>query len=655
MQQSDKICAFGPNVSKQLDLGSEDIRQINFAAANAQELHELKTCTRAVIIVDADELAQKQETYLDILSEVHPFGTKFIVLCSDKKTRKDFAHLSTELLYLILPQNIEEATLVDSIHNAFHTLKLETDAVTLQSQLELSYQDVHTLTKVGQALAVEHDFDRLIELIITEARRLTSADGGSIYLVEQEGHEKPTHLRFKKSALNLNAEEFLLPLNKHSIAGWVAHEGRHLIIDDAYALSGEEDYHFNPDFDKHHNYYTKSIMTIPMKNHKDQVIGVIQLINRKKNFNKTLTAEEMKTNEVLPFDAKSYELGMSLAGQAAVAIQNNRLIKDINNLFEGFVMASVTAIEQRDPTTSGHSFRVAQFSINLAEALDRAPDGQFRDIKFSRDQLRELRYASLLHDFGKVGVREKVLVKPKKLYEHELDSIEWRFRYIQKQLENEYLKKKIKLLQSKNSNLNEELEHLDRKYIRKKAEIHNMLDIIRDANEPSILEEGNFKILQDITKHKVKLDDGDVIPFLKENELFSLSVRKGSLNQEERVEIESHVTHTYQFLIQIPWTSDLKNVPDIAYKHHEKLDGSGYPLKVEAQEISVQSRMMTISDIYDALTAWDRPYKKAISTERALDILHEEAKNQHIDVNLLNVFIETESYKIDQSAYNVAN
>ena len=575
------------------------------------------------------------------------YDVKMILLASTKEDKSVFAPVDPACIHLTLPGNTEPEMLGEVADNAYHMMVLRYEKLKLQSRLALSYQDIRRITRVGQAMATERDFEALIELILQSAREMVSADGGSIYVIERKsGGESPTHLRFKKSALNLQAGEFLLSIDNNSMAGYCALMGRPMSIDDVYALTGEEDYHFNNEFDRAHSYYTKSMMLIPMKNYRDEVIGVIQLINRKRNFKKKLTLEELKGDEVRSFTHKDMELVSALAGQAAVAIQNSLLLQDINNLFEGFVKASVTAIEQRDPTTSGHSFRVAEFTVGLAQAVDRLSGGRHAHVSFSPEQIRELRYASLLHDFGKVGVQEKVLVKAKKLYSDELELIHWRFRYIRKAIEKDYLQKKLRYIKENGVSAFEDYEKfIDAERETRLIEIEEMHRTIMKANEPSVVEAGNFDKLGRISRHKIRMDDGLEVPFLKENELISLSIRRGNLDQRERMEIESHVSHTYRFLVQIPWTGDLSRVPDIARGHHEKLDGSGYPLGLQGHEIALQTRMMTISDIYDALTAPDRPYKKSLKPDLALDILRKEAKDNHVDESLLDIFIESHVFK----------
>jgi len=605
-------------------------------------------------------LILKETTLNENLDALIPWFEKIIenvvslmIISEVPKDKKLFDSRIHDYISFVIPENISTGLFYTVVDNAYHAMYIFVNSIQLNNELTNVYQDLRSVTKVGQALLTEKDFDTLLTLILTQAKEIVNADGGSIYIVEPSEikGQKPTKLRFKKSALHLTADEFLLDIDKNSIAGYVALIGHHLRIDDVYKLSGKEEYRFNPDYDKNFNYHTKSMMLIPMKNHHDEVIGVIQLINKKLDKNRPLTVEDMKGKWVIPFTDKCYQIISALAGQAGVAIENNILMGDIRNLFEGFVKASVKAIEQRDPTTSGHSARVADYAESMAKALDRESSGLFSSTRFTPDQLRELRYAALLHDFGKVGVREKVLVKAKKLYPMELDLIEWRFRYIRKTLEKELIEKKFNILKNHGSDiLKKEEKSLDDEFHKNLDRLNAMFEAVTKANEPSVLEEGDFKTLETLTNKMVMLENGIHVPFLERNEFLSLSIKKGTLDANERLEIESHVTHTYQFLNQIPWTHDLAHVPEIAHGHHEKLDGTGYPLGINAPKINVQTRIMTIADIFDALTAWDRPYKKAVPFEHALNILNDEAKNNKVDSDILKIFISAEIYKKFQSS-----
>lgn len=395
------------------------------------------------------------------------------------------------------------------------------------------------------------------------------------------------------------------------------------------------------------------MLVVPMKNHRNEVVGVIQLINKKRNFNQKLTLEQMRGNDVFPFDDYSAQLVMGVAGQAAVAIQNNHLLQEIEALFEGFVTASVNAIESRDPTTSGHSFRVAVLTVGLAETVDLIREGKYKNTKFSKEQIKEIRYASLLHDFGKVGVREKVLVKSKKLEDYELELIRWRFEYIKKDIESRILQKKTDYLKKHGAVGFADYEtSLEFELKVEYQKLDQMFQIVVDSNEPSILEESNFQKLEEIAKVNYSTTGGEKLSLISPYEFGFLTIKKGSLDFAERKEIESHVEHTFQFLSKIPWTGDLKMVPSIAHAHHEKLDGTGYPRGLTADSIPIQSKIMAISDIFDALTDKDRPYKRAVPIERALDILQMEARENHVDQDLLKIFIEGKVYdKLYYSGY----
>ncbi len=287
---------------------------------------------------------------------------------------------------------------------------------------------------------------------------------------------------------------------------------------------------------------------------------------------------------------------------------------------------------------------MATLTVGIGERLDALESGPFSDVRFSRDQLQEIRYASLLHDFGKVGVREKVLIKGKKLYVGEMLLIRQRFAYIKRTMEAEHLRAKLEQMQSGRTSPGLLVE-MDRAYETQREEIDALLRTIVQANEPTILEEESFRALMDLTTRSFADVEGGRQPFLTPNEVAALSIRKGSLSEKERREIESHVTHTFRFLSEIPWTGEFRRVPEIAYAHHEKLDGTGYPRRLKAGEIPIQSRMMAISDIFDALVAWDRPYKKAVPVERALNILRDEAGTGKLDREILDVFIEAKIYE----------
>jgi HD-GYP domain-containing protein (c-di-GMP phosphodiesterase class II) len=552
--------------------------------------------------------------------------------------------LPTEFLSGFLTHPTSPRRLLVAIRAGFREAAARAETARARSEAAQRAREIGELTRIGVALGTERDLKTLLELILTQSRRITQSDAGSLYLVERD-EEGSKRLRFRLAQTYSKPEapfvEFTIPVDRTSLAGYCAVTGDPLVIDDAYFLPPDVEYTINRSFDERYGYRTKSMLVIPMKDHKDDIIGVLQLINRKRNFEAVLSSPADVDHQVVPYSKRTVELVTALAGQAAVAIENSRLYEDIERLFEGFVLAAVHAIEQRDPTTYGHSSRVAGMTVGLAEIVDRAGDGPYRGVKFSREQLKEIRYAALLHDFGKVGVREQVLVKAKKLYPSDLGLVRHRHAFIRRTAEREFWRKRVEFLeQNEKKGYDSFLQELEAAHAQELKELDRFLEIVMKANEPSILPDGSFEELQGWAKRSYLAMDGTTEAYLSPDEMRYLTIRKGSLDDAERHEIESHVTHTFHFLQRIPWTRELQQIPLIAYGHHEKLDGRGYPRRITGDAIPIQTRMMTISDIYDALTAQDRPYKRAVSTDRALDILSHEVKEGQLDEELYKLFIE---------------
>ncbi len=550
-----------------------------------------------------------------------------------------------------LPRPISPGRLRHKLERAFEAIHSRRVIRQLERALSQKSEDLHELNNIGVALSAERDINKLLEQILLKSRGITAADAGSLYLVERSKEADAPQdalLRFKltqNDSVVAPFEESTMPLNDTSIAGYAALTGRGVNVADAYDLPSGSPFKVGRSFDKKSGYRTKSMLVVPMRDHMGKVIGVVQLINKKRDARMVLRPVGLVDEYVIPFTSVDEELVTSLASQAAVAFENTLLIQDIKNLFDSFVRAAVTAIEQRDPTTSGHSGRVAVLTVGLAELVDAVSGGPFREVHFTRDQLQEIKYASLLHDFGKVGVREKVLIKGKKLYHGEEMLLRQRLAYVKRTLEAEYLRAKLdQVLAGKATP--ELLRQMDIAYEQRQEEIEQVVRTVVQANEPTILEEDRFNALMGLTKRTYVDADGRDQPLLTLNEMDALQIKMGSLSDKERREIESHVTHTFHFLSQIPWTSEFRRVPEIAYAHHEKLDGTGYPRRLSAADIPVQSRMMTISDIFDALVAWDRPYKKAVPVERALEILVKEfAERGKIDKDLLDIFVQAKVYE----------
>ncbi|HMV33591.1 MAG TPA: HD domain-containing phosphohydrolase, partial [Gemmatimonadales bacterium] len=278
-------------------------------------------------------------------------------------------------------------------------------------------------------------------------------------------------------------------------------------------------------------------------------------------------------------------------------------------------------------------------------AVDHLQDGPFARVSFTREQLRELRYAGLLHDFGKVGVREQVLVKAKKLYDGELALIRQRHAFVRRSAEWSFERERADyLLRHGREGYDAFVADLEARQREALATADRFLQVVLTSNEPTVLAEGDFAALGEFAAMQYVDIDGQPQPYLLAAEQKHLSIRKGSLDERERLEIESHVSHTFDFLRKIPWTKGLARVPEIARGHHEKLDGTGYPRKVRGEAIPLQTRMMTIADIFDALTAQDRPYKRALPVTRALDILGDEVTRGQLDADLFRIFVESKAW-----------
>ena len=517
---------------------------------------------------------------------------------------------------------------------------------------------LRSLIDIGGALSSEKELNRLLQILLDKSIEVTGAEGASIYLMhEKEKHvvdnvvslQKESVLRFLKTVNRKEGQKDhngVLPVDESSIAGYVASEKEILNIEDCYNLPEETPYSLNDSFDKVSQYKTKSMLTIPMITADGKVRGILQLVNKltEKGLDKLQKTNKVPLKSIVSFNQEDEELMRVFASYAAIALENSQLTESIENLFESFVRASVKAIEARDPTTSGHSDRVAMMTVELALATHKIGEGPYKNVEFSEDQIKEIRYASLLHDFGKIGVTEPVLLKKKKLLDRELESILLRFDSMIHSQEVMLLRNLCERMVESQRTPGQPFD-ADKAYQEALLQIDTLKDRVKrmrgdviTANEPQILSaDFNIDVLIDKIS-KANTFFGDKV--LTQRELKTLSIPRGSLTPEERVEIESHVSHTYEFLKQIAWTDNLSHITAIAHSHHEKMDGTGYPLGIKGDEIPIQSRMMTIADIYDALTAFDRPYKKSLPPARALEILVKAARVQKVDGYLLKIFIE---------------
>jgi HD-GYP domain-containing protein (c-di-GMP phosphodiesterase class II) len=529
---------------------------------------------------------------------------------------------------------------------------------------ERSRYERDELLAISRALASERDIRKLLDLILRKGREITGADAGSVYVVESEepasgphgtdgraGWRRPTpvvmaapaRLHFMLSqndSMPVDFQELTLHIDGTSMSGRAALTGKPINVPDLSA-TGE----YNRSFDEQTGYRARSMLTVPLVSTKGDVVGVIQLINKKRRSELKLTTPADFDDNVIPFGAASEEMAVALAAQAGVALENAILYDEIRQLFEGFVDASVTAIEARDPTTSGHSRRVATLTVALAQTVDEIGDGPFASIHFSRDDLRQLEYAGVLHDFGKVAVRENVLVKAKKLYDWQLEVIRLRFAYVRKCLEAESLSQQLQFMRGASSVTACDLADIERQRDARIAALEDCWHLVLTANEPSVLDQPAIARLGEMASWTYLDAAGVSQPYLTATELAALQVPRGSLTPSERQQIERHVSHTLAFLQTIPWGRSLRRVPEIAGSHHEFLDGTGYPGGLRGDQIPVESRMLTIADMFDALTASDRPYKAAVPVPRALAIIESDVKSGKCDAELFRVFVDSQIYK----------
>lgn len=514
------------------------------------------------------------------------------------------------------------------------------------------HQLIRQLLEIGQALSGSHNLEDLLQLILTGSRQMTASDAGSIYLIDGTNDQQP-ELVFKiaqnDSIPNLALQESRMLLTTSSLAGYVASTGQSLNIPDAYGLAADLPYQIDRRFDRDFRYRTVSVLVLPMRNQEGETIGVLQLINRKGAAEQRIDPENA-LSVARPYSPWEEQIVMALAAQAAISIERNHLQASIEELLSGFVKASVRAIEARDPATAGHSERVAALTVRLAQEAHGETSGSLRHVIFSDRQIQEIRYASLLHDFGKVSVPEALLQKEKKLYPEQLQVIQQRLLILQGQWQLECAHLQYPHQGHHPADCPHCQPQLNGDLQTKLERLHRHWQLIQNLNEPQVSAQrlGNMddiaQDLQEMASWQYQDLLGNWQSVLTGAEIEQLLIPRGTLSIAEREQIQLHVVHTYDFLRQIPWTKNLQNVPAIAGAHHEKLDGSGYPQGLKAPEIPLQSQMMAIADIYDALAASDRPYKPRLSLDRSLEILQQETAAHKLNPDLLDLFRQRQVY-----------
>jgi len=476
-----------------------------------------------------------------------------------------------------------------------------------------------------------NNLQKILETTLGSFLDLVQCDAGSVYTVRKDaaGEQILTFEAMITRSINVHhVPQYLSSLkfkiDDSSIVGKTAVFRRPILLD-----LGSAENKVSPAVGETLNYATRNLFSGPLITPRGDLVGVVQLLNKL-----PLDGSVFDPHDSAPlpcFDEKDERLFSIISGQAALAIENSLLLDEQERLMEGIVNACVTAIEARDPVTSGHSLRVSNYTVGLASAVNRTDWGPLRSVNFTPSQLRELRYASLLHDVGKIGVREEVLQKDKKLHSHELETIALRLRLMRTQL--------LFLQQTEKKDYGAAIRRIDGAWLR-----------VVEANEPSVLNDATTDLVKDLQYLKVPFDTGEFLAALTEEESRKLCISKGSLSEIERLEIESHVNKTFDILKMIPWSKGLELVPEIAFKHHESLDGSGYPNHISAEEIPPQTRMMTICDIYDALVANDRPYKPSMPAGKALDIIDDQVKAGRLDEAFFEVFVRAKLYNLGRES-----
>ncbi|MGH8765582.1 MAG: GAF and HD-GYP domain-containing protein [Burkholderiales bacterium] len=509
-------------------------------------------------------------------------------------------------------------------------------------------QRLEQLNAIGASLSAERDINRLLESILTAAKTITRADGGTLYRVTEERTlrfeiVRTTSLEYYLGGTTGTPVPFY-PIhlagkdgspNHSMVAAYVALTGKTVNIPDAYTAEGF-DFSGTRNFDKKTGYRSKSFLTVPMKNHENESIGVLQLIN----------AQDPRTGEIVPFSASDQRLAESLASQAAIALTNRMLIIQLEELFESFIALMNTAIDEKSPYTGGHCQRVPQLTMLLAEAVNDSKDGPLASFSMSDVDRYELKIAGLLHDCGKVTTPVHVVDKATKLetiYDR-IHLIDTRFEVLKRDAEVELLKEKALLVA--HGALRAEHDAADARHRERLRRLDDDRAFLRACNiGGEAMRDADMERVRQIAKYRWTDVSGHEANFLSEDELKNLTIRAGTLTGDERQIINHHIVATIKMLEALPWPRHLKNVPEYAGGHHERMDGKGYPKGLTREQMSVQARVMGIADIFEALTAKDRPYKKGKTLSESLQILGKMRLGGHIDPDLFDVFVRQKVYR----------
>jgi HD-GYP domain-containing protein (c-di-GMP phosphodiesterase class II) len=508
-------------------------------------------------------------------------------------------------------------------------------------------ENLQRLNVIGIALSAEQDINRLLEMILQNAMDITNADGGSLYLVTEDRRLRFEIMVCRSLAITMGGTTGNpipydpIPMydasgnpNLEMVAAYAAIKDRAINIADAYHVEGF-DFSGTRAFDKKTGYHSKSFLTIPMTNHENEVIGVLQLLN----------AMDEKTGEVVAFSEDDRELVESLSSQAAVALTNRRLLDEQRILFESFIKLIASAIDEKSPYTGGHCARVPELTMMLAEAAHDSDIEPLRDFSMTEEERYELSIAAWLHDCGKVTTPEYVVDKATKLetiYDR-IDLVNTRFEILLRDARIALLEAR---LHAKTNGDDRPVEDAEQAYRQTVARIVEEKAFLQHANiGGEFMSEEHKQRVEEIAAQGYTDADGNEARLLTENEVYNLNIPRGTLTPEERKVINNHIVMTIQMLESLPYPKKLRKVPEYAGGHHERMDGKGYPRGLTREQMSIPARIMGIADIFEALTAKDRPYKRGKTLSESLFILGKMKEDNHVDPDLFDLFIRKKIYR----------
>ena len=520
--------------------------------------------------------------------------------------------------------------------------------MTLKEKCAVLEDRVKRLQEIGLALSTEDDINVIFELIMDEAKNITNADGRTLYMISDDGKTMKFEIMATES-MNFSqggttgVEITIPPMqlfnedgtpNHSSIVAYSANTGKIVNIKDAYKEKGF-DFTGAKNFDKNTGYRTQSVLSVPLKNHENDIVGVMQLIN----------AKDPKSDKTISFSDDMQNQVESLASQGAVALTNKRLVAELKNLFESFIQLIATAIDKKSPYTGGHCERVPEITMLLADAVEKTKVGKYADFSMNEDERYELYIAGWLHDCGKVAKPPHVVDKGMKLetITDRIEVMDTRFEVLKRDAEILMLEKQIELMGkgTPNGKIKRLVSELDDKITQLSSD---QIFIQKTNRGGEFMEEEDQQRVSNIGNYKWKLE-GEEINLFDEKDVRNLQIPKGTLLPEEREIINDHIVITIDMLEKLPYPKKLRNVPEFAGGHHEKLDGTGYPKGLKDEEMSVQAKMMAIADIYEALTAADRPYKDGKKLSQAMRIMGFMKKDYEIDQDLFEIFVKEGVYK----------